>query len=279
MISFVEQTVNYISYFRVLRTIVVIILVYLLFSSILKIIKIQLKKKIKSKKHMSSLEIFTKVIKYVFLILLVSIAFSSYVDSWAGIGIGVGFLSAALGWALQRPITGMAAWVMVVTKRPFEMGDRIIVGNTKGDVSDITLTHIHLKEVGGTIASEESSGRVIMIPNSILFEQKIINYTMQNDYILDEAITRITYKSNLEKAKKVCYSAALKHIDKQLKEKKDLPYIRIYQKESWIDVKIRYKVKTDIRIEVLSKIHNEIIKNIRKTKGVEIACPHIKVVR
>lgn len=279
MINYFELTLNYLGYFRVIRTIAIVIATYFIFSLILKIVKNHLKKKIKTKKQLSSLEIFTKVIKYVFLIFLVSIAFSSYANSWAGIGIGVGFFSAALGWALQRPITGMAAWIMVVTKRPFELGDRVIIGDTKGDVSDITLSHIHLKEVGGTIASEENSGRIIMVPNSLLFEQKIINYTMQDDYILDEAITLVTYESDLEKAKKICYESALKNIDESLKEKNILPFVRVFQGGSGIDVKVRYNARANDRIELLSRIHNDIITTIAKTKGVQIAYPHIQIVR
>lgn len=279
MINYFELTLNYLGYFRVIRTIAIVIATYFIFSLILKIVKSHLKKKIKTKKQLSSLEIFAKLIKYIFLIFLVSIAFSSYANSWTGIGIGVGFLSAALGWALQRPITGIAAWIMVITKRPFELGDRVIIGDTKGDISDITLSHIHLKEVGGTIASEENSGRIIMVPNSLLFEQKIINYTMQDDYILDEAITLVTYESDLEKAKKICYEAALKNIDESLKEKNILPFVRVFQGGSGIDVKVRYNVRANDRIELLSRIHNDIITTIAKTKGVQIAYPHVQVVR
>ena len=201
---------------------------------------------------------------------------SSLGGSWAGLGIGLGLLSAALGWALQRPITGIAAWIMIITKRPFEIGDRVIIGDTKGDVIDISLTHVHLGEVGGTISSEENSGRVILIPNSILFEQKIINYTLQDEYILDQAVTLVTYESNFEKAKKICLDATKKFFDKNIKDGR--PYIRIVQGESGIEVKARYKVKAVDRIEVFSNINNEIITNISKTKDVQIALPHREII-
>jgi small-conductance mechanosensitive channel len=266
-------------YIPLIRTVITVIVALVVFNLVAKWIKRGLLKKVKTKKQISNVEIFSRVIKYVFLIMVIGFAFSSYTDSWAGIGIGVGFLSAALGWALQRPITGMAAWIMIITKRPFEIGDRIIIGDTKGDVHDISLTHVHLREIGGTIASEESSGRVILIPNSILFEQKIINYTLDSDFILDEVISLITYESNLEEAKKICYNAALKYLDPELKDKKENPFVRVFQSDSGIHVKVRYKVKASKRIETLSNIHNEIINNISKSKNVDIAYPHVHLIK
>jgi len=266
-------------YIPLIRTILIVIIIFIIISLIISLIKKGLLKKVKSRKQKSNVVIFSKILKITLLIGLILIAFSSYYQSWTGLAVWAGLFSAALGWALQRPITGIAAWVMVVTKRPFEIGDRILIGNTIGDVSEISLTHIYLREVGGTIASEESSGRVILIPNSILFEQKIINYTMQDDFILDEVITLVTYESDLEKSKEICLKAGLNFLDPEMRDKKELPYIRVFQQDSGIHVKVRYNVRPSKRIETLSNIHNEIITNINKTQDVNIAYPHIQVVR
>ena len=102
---------------------------------------------------------------------------------------------------------------------------------------------------------------------------------MDSDFILDEAITLVTYESNLEKAKEICYNAALKNLDEELKKKKDLPFIRVFQSDSGIQVKARYKVKTVERITISSKIHNEIINNISKAPDVRIAYPHMHIVK
>lgn len=263
----------------VLRTIITIVVVFIILNFIFNRIKRRLVVLARTKKQKSNVEIFSKLLKYLLVLILLLAAIFSYSGSLTGLGIGIGLFSAALGWALQRPITGIAAWIMIVTKRPFEIGDRILIGETKGDVVDISLTHIHLSEIGGTIASEEISGRIIMIPNSILFEQKIINYTLQNEFILDEATSLITYESDLEKAKKICYNAALKFLDKELKEKKELPFVRVFQSDSGIQVKVRYKVRVSKRIEILSNIHNEIINKIKEAKGVKVAYPHVHLIK
>ena len=83
----------------------------------------------------------------------------SFSGSLVGLGISAAFLGMILGWSLQAPVTGIAAWLMIILKRPFCIGDRIIISGIIGDVTDINLTHIALNQVGGTIGGEEKSGR------------------------------------------------------------------------------------------------------------------------
>ena len=129
------------------RTVIVTILVYIVLSYLLRLFKKTLLITAKTKKQKSNVEIFYKVMNAILILILIFVTIFSYTGSWASLGLGLGLLSAALGWALQKPITGIAGWIMVVIKRPFELGDRIIVGGVKGDVVDISLTHIYLGEV------------------------------------------------------------------------------------------------------------------------------------
>ena len=124
------------------------------------------------------------------------------------LGISVGFLGMILGWSLQAPVTGIAAWLMLILKRPFRIGQRVIIAGVKGDVVDITLTHVILNQVGGTVAGEERSGRGILIPNAILFSQTITNYTFEVEYILSEVPVRITFQSDWDEAEQILLNAA-----------------------------------------------------------------------
>ena len=104
-----------------------------------------------------------------------------------------------LGWSLQAPVSGLAAWVMVTLKRPFRIGDRVqfpTLGLT-GDVKQIGPMYTVLDQVGGAIGSEEAVGRNVLIPNAMLFSSVVINYTVKREaaYILDEVVIRITYDS------------------------------------------------------------------------------------
>ncbi|MFO8016886.1 MAG: mechanosensitive ion channel family protein [Candidatus Woesearchaeota archaeon] len=260
------------------RTLVVVVVLVALFSVILSLIRKGLLKKVKTKKQRSNVEIFTRVFKYMLIVIIVITAIFSYAGSWTGLGITAGLFSAALGWALQKPITGIAGWVMVVSRRPFEIGDRIVMGSVRGDVYDITLTHIYLREVGGIVAGEENSGRVIMIPNSLLFEQNITNYTLQDEYVLDQVVTTITYESDLDEAVKIAKKAAKKHTKDFIKETKREPYIRTFFQANGVGVHVRYFVPAERIQEFSSRITKEIFTSINQSRKVRISYPHAEVV-
>lgn len=261
-----------------LRTIIVVIITFAIFSFIISFVKKNLLKRAKTKRQISNVEIFSKVLNYFVLLLLILFAIFSYAGSWTGLGLTVGLLSAALGWALQKPITGIAAWIMVIVRRPFEIGDRIIIGDVKGDVSTITLTHIYIKEIGGIVSGEESSGRVIMVPNSILFEQNIINYTKKDDFVLDQVAVSITYESNIDKAVKIVLESAEKLTKEFADQVPEKPYVRTYFQPSGMDVRVRYYSPAKRLQEFSSNITKEIFDRIMKEKDVEIAYPHTEVV-
>ena len=262
----------------VIKIIIVIVFVYSIFNLLLRILKNNLIKLARNKRQVSNIEIFLRILKYVFNVLIIMLAIAYYSDSWAGLGMGIGLISASVGWALQRPISGIAGWIMVVTKRPFNLGDIIYIDGIKGSVIDIDLMHIHIKEIGGTIQSEESSGRTVMIPNSLLFEKSIINYTHQNDYVLDEVILTVTYESNLDRAMKISLEAVEK-ITKEFSERMEhKPYVRTFFQANGIEIHVRYFVPASERQKYLSEITQEIFRRVIKIKDVSIAYPHTEIV-
>ena len=149
--------------------------------------------------------------------------------------------------------------------KPFNLGKTI-------SLEDRIL--INLDEGGGTILGEEKSRRTIMVPNSIISEEEVVNYTHADNYILDEITTSITYESNLEKAEKIMkplWEFFLKRIEKK-------PYTRLKFKDSGIDITVRYNSIAKERNKISTNITREIFNSIRKNKDVEIAYPHTEVV-
>jgi small-conductance mechanosensitive channel len=269
-------------YLGILHLIIIIIIASLIFTIILKLIKRHLLKKIRRKKQISNVVLFLDLLKFLFIIFLIIIVFSAYYNRWGELGFIAGLLTVALGWSLQKPISGVVAWLIIITRKPFFIGDRIIISGIKGDISNITLTHIYLDEIGGTILGEEKSRRTIMVPTSIIFEEEVINYTHSDNYILDEVTTAITYESNLKKAETLIKNS-VKKIMKPLWEKfpkriTKEPHIRLKFKDSGIDVTVRYNTIADKRNEISTDITREIFNKIRTTTDIEIAYPHTEVV-
>jgi len=259
---------------RIMLSLSAIILVYILVNTFLKRALI---KKVRTKRMKHNIIVFASLISYLFVFLSVIFLIISVTGSGVSLGVAAGLLTAGLGWALQRPITGVAAWIMIITSKPFAVGDRIIVGGVKGDVNNITLTHIHLKEFGGTIGGEETSGRIIFVPNSILFEQNIINYTSQNNYILDEVIFTITHASDIDKANEIAKKTAEKITQDITEHVHQKPFTRCNFQPSGVDVRVRYYTVAEDRQEISSKITEEISKKINKETKVKFAYPHAEV--
>jgi small-conductance mechanosensitive channel len=220
---------------------------------------------------------FLLIWRYIWLALGTVLVIISLSGSLTTLGISAAFIGMILGWSLQAPVTGLAAWLMVIVKRPFRIGDRIIIENIIGDVSDITLTHIILNQVGGTISGEEKSGRGVLIPNAILFNRIIYNYSFESRYILDEVTVLITYESSVEEAEKILIDAAQNATQSIIKATRKEPFVRVEFAESGIRLRVRYQARGTERQKTSSEITHTIIKGFNKTSTVEFAYPHLEV--
>jgi len=258
-------------YFLILEVIIIILLVISLSKIIISTVKRRLLQKATSKHQVSNIKIFTRMMNMTLYLVIILFAIFSFTGSLAGFGVVAGLLTAALGFALQKPITGIAAWIMVIVKRPFNIGDRIKIGEVKGEVYDISLTHIYIDEVGGLINTEELSGRNIMVPNYLLFEQSIINYTMINEYVLGEVETGITYESNLGKAMEIVEKIALKHTKEHIKSTKKELKIRVSMDTTGVKIKSRFFAPVKSIQKISSDITQDILLSISKQKDIKFA--------
>ena len=203
---------------------------------------------------------------------------ASFSGSLVGLGISAAFLGMILGWSLQAPVTGIAAWLMIVLKRPFSIGDRIIISGVIGDVTDINLTHIVLNQVGGTIGGEEKSGRGVMIPNATLFQQIIYNYAMETKYILDEVPIMITYESDLNEAKAIIIQAAREVTRQIVEEMKQEPFTRDELTDWGVRLRVRYLAVAVERQRTSSDIVDIILERVKKSDRVRFCYPHSEII-
>jgi small-conductance mechanosensitive channel len=184
-----------------------------------------------------------------------------------------------LGWSLQAPVSGFAAWVLVSFKRPFRPGDRVQFPNLglTGDVVDIGLMYTTLDQVGGTIGSEEAVGRHILVPNAMLFSQVVINYTVTQEaaYMLDEAVIRITFDSDWEEAERILLGAA-NEVTGDIIAATGVPaYIRSDIYDYGIYLRLRYQTRVKDRVELSYLIQKKVFEAVRRTPTVDMAIPFI----
>ena len=113
----------------------------------------------------------------------------------------LGLLSAGLAIALGDLVTGLAGWVFILTRRPFEVGDRIEIAGHRGDVIDQRPFAFSLVEIGNWVDADQSTGRIIHIPNGKVLKESLSNYTQGFDYVWHEIPVMVTFESDWEKSK------------------------------------------------------------------------------
>ena len=220
------------------------------------------------------------LLKYAFVLSGIVLLGISLSGSFAAMGLGLGFLGMLMGWSLQRPVTGLAAWIMVMAKRPFQIGDRIIFQEVTGDVLDISPTHILLGEVGGTIPGEEASKRIILIPNALLFDQMVINYADTDSieeakYILDEVPVRVSYRSDYRLAEQTLIDSATEVTREIIEETGEKPFVRAELFHSGITMRVRYQSIAVDRERIASDILGRVIEAINRNDRIEFAYRHV----
>jgi small-conductance mechanosensitive channel len=184
-----------------------------------------------------------------------------------------------LGWSLQAPVSGFAAWILVSLKRPFRPGDRVqfpTLGLT-GDVHEIGPMYTVLDQVGGTIASEEAVGRYILVPNPLLFSQVVINYTVvqESPYMLDEVLIRITYDSDWDAAECVLVNAARELTADIIEATGVQPYIRSEWYDYGVYLRLRYQTRVKDRAEIQYHLYKKVFLDIKQQKTVDLAIPYV----
>jgi small-conductance mechanosensitive channel len=164
---------------------------------------------------------------------------------------------------------------MIIVKKPFKVGDRIIVSDYVGDVSDITLTHVILNQVGGSVSGEENSGRGILIPNGTLFNQVVVNYTLDERYMLDEVIVRITFDSDYDLAERLCLEALNESYPEMIADSGFEPSTRCELYDHGVLMRVRYKTIPVERQLISTRITREILEKFKENfDAVKCCYPH-----
>lgn len=131
-----------------------------------------------------------------------------WMDGIRSIATFLGLVSAGFAIALQGPITDLAGWLFILVRGPFHMGDRVQIGDHAGDVVDIRMFQFTLLEIGNWVAADQSTGRIMHVPNRKIFSDALANYSQGFEYIWHEIPVTITFESDWIKAKTILLEIA-----------------------------------------------------------------------
>ncbi|REJ65932.1 MAG: mechanosensitive ion channel family protein [Planctomycetota bacterium] len=144
-----------------------------------------------------------KAIGYFAYFLAILVVGRIWISGFSSLTTFLGLLSAGVAIALKDLLTNLAGWLFIIWRRPFSTGDRIEIGAYRGDVIDTRLFQFSVLEVGNWVAADQSTGRIVNIPNGMVFTEPLASYTLGFDYVWDELPVLVTFESNWEKAKQL----------------------------------------------------------------------------
>lgn len=160
-----------------------------------------------------------KILGYIFFFLATIAVGRVWLEGFQAVTTFIGLISAGLTIALKDIVTDIAGWIFIIWKRPFQVGDRIEIGDRAGDVIDLEVFQFTLLEIAGNrIDAEQSTGRMIHVPNGQIFTESLANYTKGFDYIWNEIPILITFESSRVKAKEILTKILEEHAMETSKE-------------------------------------------------------------
>lgn len=205
----------------------------------------------------------------------------------------IGVASAGVAIALQQVLLNIAGWLFIIIRRPFDIGDRIEIGGVRGDVIDISLFQSSLLEIGNWVDADQSTGRIVHCPNSLVFKEPLFNYTKGFEFIWNEIKVLLTFESNWKKGKEIILNSVAKEqqqLEGVMKEKlkrmsrkylihytKFTPIVYTRVADSGVELTLRYLVGTKERRSSQHRISEEILEAFEKEEGIELAYPTYRI--
>lgn len=135
-----------------------------------------------------------------------------WIESFESLATVVGLVSAGLAVALKDPLLNVAGWLFIVWRKPFEIGDRISLGDRSGDVVGQGMFTFSLMEIGMWVDADDRTGRVLVVPNGLVFTNVVANYSKGwFEHIWNELAVTVTFESHWRDAKELMTEIAARN--------------------------------------------------------------------
>ena len=137
-----------------------------------------------------------------------------WVESFESLATVFGLISAGLAVALKDPLLNFAGWLFIVWRKPFELGDRIEVGEFHGDVVGQGMFTFSLMEIGNWVDADDRTGRLLIAPNGVVFTDVVANYSKGwFEQVWNELRVTVSFESNWQAARELLETIASEHDD------------------------------------------------------------------
>jgi small-conductance mechanosensitive channel len=214
---------------------------------------------------------------------------SVWFDDPTRLTTAAGLVTAGLAFALQKVITAVAAYFVILRSRIFTVGDRVLFSDVRGDVIRLGFVQTTIMEMGQPpgerpgdpnvwVKSRQFTGRIVTVTNDKIFERPVFNYSREFPYIWEELTLPVPYGSDRARAEDILLEATKRHaisphnLDEkaldQLQEhffitRRSLePHVYLRLTDNWVEMSVRFlspehgsrRIKDQMSREVLSEL-------------------------
>ncbi len=230
-----------------------------------------------------------RFISYIFTLLILLSIGRIWIRGIDSLMTFLGLASAGLAIAMHDTIANIAGWFFIIWRKPFKLGDRIQIGDTAGDVIDIRLFQFSMIEIGNWVDADQSTGRIVHVPNSKVLRETLANYQIGFEFLWHEIPVLITFESNWKKAKGILSEIAsnkAEHLSKTAEQEirraaekylifyeKLTPIVYTTVKDSGVLLTVRYIVAPRQRRIIEQEMWESTLDEFEKAGDIELAYP------
>lgn len=230
-------------------------------------------------------------------LLLVVGSLSIWFDNPARLGAALSLLTAGIAFALQRVITAVAGYFIILRGKTFNVGDRIVMGGVRGDVVALTFMQTKIMEMGEPppvqdakpavwVHSRQFTGRICTVSNDKIFDEPVYNYSHHFPYIWDEIRLPVRYADDHARAEEILLKAAQDHalrpdqvpaerletLDRLygLKHLDFIPQVYMRLTDNWIELAVRFLTPDHGTRSVKDAMSRQILEGLEQA-GIAVA--------
>jgi small-conductance mechanosensitive channel len=209
----------------------------------------------------------------------------------------LGLVTAGLAFALQKVVTAVAGYVVILRGKTFNVGDRITMGGVRGDVVALGFTQTTLMEMGQPpsvqgadpamwVKSRQYTGRIVTVSNAKIFDEPVYNYSREFPYIWEEMSIPVSYTADHKRAEQILLdvanrnsievselsSSALAEIRRRyfMKTTSLTPRVYLRLTDNWLELTVRFIVADHGIRDVKDRMSRELLEGLNQA-GISIA--------
>jgi small-conductance mechanosensitive channel len=233
-----------------------------------------------------------KIVTYVAFLLIALTLVRIWVVPFGDLATYLGLVSAGVAVALADVLKNMVGWAYILSRRPFRVGDRIETQTYSGDVIDIRLFRFTILEIGNWVYGDHSTGRIVHLPNQVVFTGPIANYTEGFEFIWHEIPILVTFESDWKKAETIIRDvighaapdvtgAALTELRKtaqayRIKYGHMTPTVYVSVEDSGIQLTARMLVPVRRRRDINQKVWRALLDAFAAEPAIDLAYPTVR---